>query len=124
MNNKFFYTSLELSKALAEAGCDLESNVYWYDIDGKEILMRIRDFIQYDYKHYRFIICPAYHLLEDICVRYAKDFWGEYRDIETGEYEYERASENILYLLQQNQKQQAEDYIRQHSIIFRKRHDQ
>ena len=65
------YTSLELSKKLAENGCKLDSEYWWYqDLNGdthyvcndtqdKELFMGI----------------TCYDILNDICVKYAKEFF-------------------------------------------------
>ena len=100
------YTSLELSKKLYKNGCELESEHYAQEgADGC--------YFKYD-------------ILNDICVKYAKEFFGEekieYTDgvhlvvVWAGK-KYEHSARTILSLLQQNKKQEAEDYIWEHCLF-------
>jgi len=76
------YTSLELSKKLAEAGCELESENMWVkyelwsepklwpsDIASETAFACLSGKREYEYR--------AYDILNDICVKYAKEFFGE-----------------------------------------------
>ena len=71
MNNK--YTSPELSKKLNENGCKLEGEMFWHGDDGND------NFTLENYKdpeHYPGVLYRAYDILNDICVKYAKEFFG------------------------------------------------
>ena len=117
MNN---FTSLELSKKLKEGGCELLSKkVYskWYygilNIEKGEELFK---------GDYRIIEVPphkepeieysAYDFLNDICVKYCREFFGKYFEYPTLE---------IFTLLQQNKIQEAEDYIWEHCLFNKKK---
>lgn len=79
---KKYYTSLEFSELLKENGCELESTNYWLKNE------MFRD--ETPNNPYRFHIAhrkipkeaqlknwKSYDILWDICVRYAKEFFGE-----------------------------------------------
>ena len=127
-----FYLSLETAKQLKEWGCNLSSKYIWQWIDSvlesdlaklsldydNLFLWEIQNWIfltEYEdiREKYRINIkentiytekANSYHLLEDICVRYAKEFWGD----EEQEWYH---TYNIMDLLQHNKKQEAEQYI-------------
>lgn len=97
------YTSFEFSKKLFQNGCKLETNLVYIN---KNICMRRHDAL------YNQI--PAYDILNDLCVKYAKEIFGEevwqhsfrikkgYRDITT----------NILIMIQEDESQKKiEKYI-------------
>jgi hypothetical protein len=97
MTNKY-YTSLKLSKLLKEAGCKLESEYIFYKnkfIKRKKIAStpQIAKYIKTD-------PCsrPSYHILEDICDKYCKEFFGEEKVCEYCENddfsEFQRFDEN------------------------------
>ncbi len=111
MNNEQ-YTSLELSKKLADNGCDyLEPSMYWQI---KPFNTKLVD------KMYNNLLVdayyPAYDLIWDICVKYSPEFFrvGNNRF-------YQRQMECntgiILKLLQQNKKNEAELYIWTNTIF-------
>ena len=134
------FTSFELSKKLAEAGCKLESECSWriYSFDNKEPQIELWDkkdgcIVRINSTSLKLV--PAFDILNDICVRYADKFFHSeavcwkcgksYDDwIEIG-YNYceacrrcehnkkgwEFISKQILELMQQNKKQEAEDCI-------------
>ena len=113
MNN--MYISLELSKKLKEAGCELESEIVWAECLNEELacykvphLIKSK-LLESDDQ----LIAPAYYILNDICVKYAKEFFGE--EIISISVSHKRAflrhGERILYLLQQGKQQEVEDYI-------------
>ena len=107
------YTSLELSKKLLEAGFKGESEKYWYGF--KE-----------DYP-ISYIICPspkgtnsdenyerinAYDILNDLCVRYAKEVFGELPyDNFIG------ILGTIVTRLQAGKKEEAEEFLWANSIL-------
>jgi len=95
------YTSLELTKKLWENGCNLESEYCRSKHTGKLLNMTSKDNNFY----------PAYDILNEICVKYAKEFFGEGSYRNSGETNRLVRAKYILFLLQQNKKQEAEDYI-------------
>lgn len=107
------YTSLKLSKLLKENGCELESEMYWvevsYEINSRWELHRDSDFID----ELTGIWISAYDILNDICVKYAKEFFGEDNWntgglISLSDY----FSQRILRLLQQGKTQdEIEEYL-------------
>lgn len=97
MNNK--YTSLELSKKLAEAGCELETNFFYDDKWDKHYKINLyQNRLKY----------PVYDILNDICVKYAKEFFGEDKN-KLWIYEYVGITANILRATQDWK--YIEDYI-------------
>lgn len=116
-------TSLKLSKQLTEWGCKLESefvyNKYW------EIAKR-RDDLKPAWELY-----PAYDILNEICVKYAKEFFGgrddshhklvmhiwdcKYHDTNWTMKQYYSIS--IMMQLQEWEYQEAEDYIRKNTLF-------
>ena len=107
MENK--YTSPKLSKLLFDNGCKLKSRkAYNLMPDGGfyDNLVNVHSFSKSIIKD-RLVL--TYDILNDICVKYAREFFG---DIRRGEYTRE-----VLALLQRNQKQEAEDYIWEHTIF-------
>ena len=105
MENK--YTSPKLSKLLNDNGCKLESDYSWWVSPNTEQFVNRKDAPPNFNKTERYF--PAYDILNDICVKYAREFFG---DIRRGEYTRE-----VLALLQRNQKQEAEDYIFEHCLF-------
>jgi len=129
MENK--YTSLKLSKLLAEAGCEIEShyNIYINNKTGKSFAAQdciitlvgsLSDPILFKAKK----SYPAYDILNDICVKYAKEFFGDEVYLDHAQRKIQRnyhgIASTILYCLQNGQKQEAEDYIIENSIFFNK----
>ena len=117
------YTSVELSKKLSDAGCKLDSDYYWVDngeyMDGISenedwLFMSDKEVEKSDIIGYA-VIYPAYDILNDICVRYAKDFFGDaIRQFDNFPIEmpaYMIANFSIINLLQQGEKDEAENYI-------------
>lgn len=145
--NEQNYTSLELSKKLHEAGCELRSSQpmndsWWvYEPNGglrtNGFKWQLRHGVRTMHKEYSYV--PAYDILWDICVRYSRQFFGEedYYCYECRERildkdgcqnmrcETDNAEEVaclhhslwILELLQQGKKQEAEDYIWEHCLF-------
>jgi len=122
-------TSLLLSKKLSEGGCKIKTNHYW----DKDELWQIAE--PGDDEE----LCPAYDLLWDICVKHAKEFFGDDSvcsncglkpkvegwllsnpvtcpkcRIGTAINYYEKIAREVLRLLQENKIQEAEDYIWEH----------
>lgn len=102
------YTSLKLNKLLAENGCELRSEKLLADYSefGEGFLLINRDELATD-KYYQ-----AYDILNDICVKYAKEFFGKKNGSING-----HASGIILTMLKQNKRQEAEDYIWEHCLF-------
>ena len=107
------YTSLELSKKLYKNGCELESEICWAEnsylieqirVQGKSKVLKNGVVIPLD-------IYPAYDILNDICVKYAKEFFH-------GAESYNEACAiEIMRLLRQNKKQKAEEVIWEHCLF-------
>ena len=97
------YTSLILSKFLAENDCKLKSEMWWWDWE----VNHQRYWLYNHPPHSEIDYYPAYDILNDICVKYATKFFGD-KEGTHGKTTY------ILYLLQQNETQEAEDYIWEH----------
>lgn len=96
------YTSLELSKKLKENGCKLESNMNYLECESKGLLNE---------KTKRF---PKYDILNDICVKYAKEFFGE------NEYIINEANKTVIDYIFSHVRlwkiKEAEEYIREHCL--------
>lgn len=116
--NEQNYTSLGLSQKLAEAGCELESKLHWfvpcfenhYFLDQAYVAEEEDD----DHHEKR---DKAYDILNDICCRYAPQFFGEgftekeIKGVKVKPLTYNLVAIRVLSLLQRNKKQEAEDYI-------------
>ena len=128
------HTSLKLSKLLAENGCELESDYSWKP--STEALTRVGDKVMVVddpnlWELVRIImasdqipIVPAYDILNDLCVRYAKEMFGEEICDDcglcggySGVIAYESFSAEILCLLQQGKRDEAEDLIWLHCLF-------
>lgn len=76
------YTSLELSKKLSEAGCELKSENMWVKytlwkeprIWSSDLSSNIKKTCLSGKREYEY---PAYDILNDLCVKYAKEMFGE-----------------------------------------------
>ena len=109
------YTSLELSKKLKEGGCELKS-LYKWAFKNKNVNWEL-SIKKGEY--------PAYDILNDICVKYADKFFGrDHRHWLAAPLGYPNYSSyfhiigsNIMRLLQENKKQEAEDYIFEHCLF-------
>ena len=129
------YTSLELSRKLKD--CGLESEYTWYNSDYSPGGVLRKDARGASWELCKseiygdYLKVPAYDILWDLCVRYAKEVFGEeysYFDFYTEKHgtSHQRveipciASRpfKILNLLQQGKKQEAEAYFKEHSILF------
>lgn len=130
MKNK--YTSLELSKKLYEAGFKENSKNHWgkwwdlisstwrtikakYDIRNKDSFWFNPEF-------------PAYDILNDLCVKYWKKLFGEYeyKKVKCSCHKNATVTTNkwfkwhwneILSLLQSWNKQKAEDYLWENTLL-------
>lgn len=120
------YTSKECSQQLQEWGCNIESDFVNYD--GQILAKTPMIFSQAltDQKE----CYPAYDLLWDICIKYAKEFFGEDNCKECGGYGRMtmdnpcdkccgsgRITISIVSMLQQNKNQdEIEAYILENTI--------
>jgi hypothetical protein len=120
------YTSLELSRKLKEAGCELKIKSHWEVIHwDQEITERFRlCYINLGGIEYKTLVerIPNFDILNDICVKYGKEFFGEVKE-EVQEddefhsvynyltYSYIYHTRQILKHLQDGNKQEAETYI-------------
>lgn len=136
MNNlEQTHTSKELFKKLKEGGCELDSYNFWEkynynDVETKKLIESVWLFggsVEYLLGE-TIVLCdypshivepkleekiPAYDILNDLCCKYAKEMFGEEIIMDMGtkgrsDIVHSRA---ILNLLQQNKKQEAEEYI-------------
>lgn len=116
------YTSLELSKWLHENGCELESEYLWDEpFKPRPKLRSYREVVDEVVAKEKVKMgsggghcIPAYDILNDICVKYAKEFFGEqeaYLDFRLTE------SARILCIISRVGKREAEDYIKQHCLF-------
>ena len=63
---------------------------------------------------------PAYDILNDLCVKYAKEVFGDVDICFPGKFDSDIPSvAYIIRLLQDGDKEGAEAYIEKHSIIFK-----
>lgn len=97
--NENNYSSLKLSKILTERGFKGETN-----------LVYINDEIRHKRQDNLYNPIPAYDLIWDICIKYGKELFGE-KMVSYAEDANEMYPRIIFNLLQQNKKQEAEDYI-------------
>lgn len=104
------YISLELAKklhrAMQEQNIELESENYWdsHAIDKIEWYWLTED---WEY--------PAYDIIWDICIKHAKEFFGEERE------HIAYMTNWILNYLRAWKKQEAEKYIEEHCIFLNKK---
>lgn len=107
MNNT--HTSLKLSKLLAENGCEFESEyIFKKSLQTNKISFGVKG----NGKHAWSEVYPAYDILNDLCVKYVKEMFEGSDDPNDDRWGYQTSE--ILSLLQQGKKQEAEDYIWEH----------
>jgi len=103
--NEQNYISLETAKQLKEWGCELES----------EWCFRYLPFSESEYQIcrrdeavgiYASNIIPVYDILNDICVKYAREFFGE-----PASYVEYSLPHTVLSFMMEGKKQEAEKYI-------------
>lgn len=130
-----FHMSQELSKKLHDNGCELEAKTSYYKNAWivSDTVVESDDWEEWEFKSLKLV--PRYHILEDICCRYAKEFFWEkaFDSIEGIEqdswcdwfwtpYNCERIiifpsiTQRILLLVQQWKKQEAEEYFWKNTI--------
>ena len=121
------YTSKTLSKKLKEGGCELESEWFWQSFYNSNL-----DFVLGEpRKSNKYNCYPAYDILNDICVKYAKEFFGEqFKKFNVEDLDNKRTLKYgrvfqyrvviVSLLLQQNKIQEAEDYIWKHCKFNKK----
>ena len=101
------YTSLKLSKLLYENG-----------FRGKSNLVYINSELRYKRQDNLYNPIPAYDILNDLCVKYAKEiFGGEEIEDDEVDLEFSPITRQILFLLQQNKQEEAENYIWEHCLF-------
>lgn len=131
------FTSLELSKKLKENGCRLGTSKFFkIDTfsDDREYILYLDNTISHtDYTNGSI---GAYDILWDICVKYAKEFFGTrkeegmYTELDKEgtkmhfdkygdeiEEPYRIHTKHILKLMQDGKKEEAEDYIWQNCLF-------
>ena len=130
------YTSLKLSKWLQDNGFERESEMYWGNTIGQkdQTCWRLYTKEQKEIPDTAMEYYPAYDILNDLCVKYAKEIFGErmicgdcynldsecsceYPENTGIGYSNDIHSHNTLSLLQQNKKNEAEEYIMEVSIL-------
>jgi len=99
------YTSLELSKKLNDAGFKGESEMYWVQEDNENDEWKL---MKYDGKIIWYDCVQLFDILNDLCVKYAKELFGE---------EYWNTPIQVLSLLQKNKKEEAEKYFWEHCLF-------
>ena len=97
-----FYINKELAKKLKDNGCELESMHSHYVWTWEFHYVNYWWIYNYEEKEKPI---PAYHILEDICVKYVEDFFDA-----KGNKLLLHFSE-IIWRLQEGKKQEALDYI-------------
>jgi len=127
-----YYLTKETAKQLKDWGCDLKSEKthqiqfalqHFWTIGNTGYGLDAKDLSDVDCKEYN-----AYHILEDVCVKYAKEFFGEEERVvivETCNFAHHEIEKKYLpghtaYLIdfiQQNKKQEAEKYLLKHTIF-------
>lgn len=126
------YTSLELSKKLAEVGFD-EANYsccfYINTDEGWDSFIptdSVEDAKKLGYHVLNGTCIRAYDILNDLCVKYAKEVFDgaglrEYSMLSeyAGSY-YELHAWNVMSLMQDGKQGEAEKYIEENSILFNK----
>lgn len=116
-----YFTSLELSKKLKEAGCELESKIGYLrkaivknnkinftdKADGICVIKNFNKKATY----------PAYDIMYDICIRFYKEFFGVSFTTLNNVY-----CEKILFMLQHNKPQEEiEKYIWDNCVFNKKK---
>ena len=105
------FTSLKLSKLLADNGFEGESKHWWvgdWKTGGNPEILYLTFNPRSEVVN---ILCPAYDILNDLCVKYAKEIFGvncqgtKHEEIAYG------GGREVLRLLQQNKQDEAEEYI-------------
>jgi len=106
-------TSLELSKKLKDNECELESEFYWAYC--KYLDTWTLEFSKRKTKKGFLVtkIYPALDILNDICVKHAKEFFGENYLLYT-EYIFTLIQLNEIELKQNKIKDEIEEYIWEH----------
>lgn len=120
------YTSLKLSKMIQEVGFKLESCADWVVRTGLagEFILTL------PYNDSFSAVCPAYDILWDICIKYAKDFFESKEMTEYIKKNYSNPTKvfcgevlghtkKIFSMLQEDKPQEEiEDYIIANSVFF------
>jgi len=122
------YTSLDLSEKLAGGGCNLISRFWWVASYFNETKNNIPRLTRYNLSEFRPAFPPfpyfaAYDILNDICCRFAREFFGDgYVCHSCGKFKCDCLHDmtrlkrdnitlQIFWLMRQGKKQEAEDYI-------------
>jgi|11_taG_2_1085331.scaffolds.fasta_scaffold33455_1 hypothetical protein len=101
MQNK--YTSLKLSKFLRNKGFKKGSDWWWsHKWEGSSDKDAGQDILTWGTDEYNTLpLCPAYDILNDLCVKYSDEIFGK-KSYKT---------KKVLELVQQGKKEEAEQYI-------------
>jgi len=107
------YTSLKLSKKLNDAGFKGESEMYWclYQYYNDERILDSEWLLKtkIESKNWVSIVIPAYDILNDLRVKYAKELFGEV--------DHKAHSNLVFYYLKVQGKERAEKYIWEHCLF-------
>jgi len=107
------YTTLKLSKKLSKA--ELEGSLFWVWFEPQKEYLLVSD----ESRHLSEDQFPAYDILNDICVKYAKKFFGE-ENINDWHGERIRPSwmvHTTIVLWHLQDKDDAEEYIWEHCLF-------
>ncbi len=114
-------TSVEFSKWLDENGCLLQSDYWWCRSVTSKSTLRLSGKSDIDH-HVIARVYPAFDILNDICVRHVKPFFGYEVGIGTHgerlrETSWQYHTEVIFKFIQNKMKQRAENYIKEHCVF-------
>lgn len=123
------YTSLKLSKLLAENGCGLKSEMSWMKFREDEEWelysgqdRRLSDYSTDEWRKGCETAMRAYDILNDLCCRYAVEVFGfehwkrdYYHEIPNLQ-EWRTKPQHVLELLQQGKQDEAEAYLWKHCL--------
>ena len=110
------HTSLELSKWLQENGCEIEGRMYWRSPAPAH---GYNEWTLSGYNSHCTENIPAYDILNDICVKHAKEFFGDSKTCFCDACYLSNLThtQHIFCLISRGKKQEAEDYIKEHCLF-------
>lgn len=108
------HSSLNLSRWLNEKGFREESDMFWGSKrDKRNFLLQSKKWNdEFSDEWFCLHEYPAYDLLWDICIRYAKEIWGSNDWYEISEHRNE-----VMYQIHHGSIEEAEKYIMENSIL-------
>ena len=122
------YTSLKLSKLLAENGFEKESEMWWGNTIGQkdQTCWRLYTKEEKEIPDTAMEYYPAYDILNDLCVKYAKEMFGEKHSEDVAHIYHSGhcrldASDNALLqvgiLIRLDRQDEAEKYLWEHCLF-------